>query len=484
MVRPLTSGYTVGPDLDLLFQLFTLFAGLLWMCGMVLRREATIRLSGLEIPLALYAAFVVASVFRASCLMLALETAFDWIMDLVLFFVVYQVARERGPRRGLERAFLATAMVVAAYGLVQRVKGFPEMADWIRQNELEAKQLLGFWDEVNWNDLHSRLATNEVFSTFVIPNALAGYFLMVLPLLAAALIARAPRTAWGRVSRGAKWLTLLLVCVCMALTGAKGAWACVPVQAIVFLLLLGGNLQTRLRRGIIGAIVVLLAVATALLVLVPPLQSYAYGLWDSLSVRFGYWGTGQVMLADKLNFLFGVGPNNFQELYPFYKTVAASEVQKAHNHYLQLWAEIGLFGLVAFVAAWVLCAYRSIRSQADRDGAADESVARKEDRRQASGSPKAPDRRQAPDRRLSPEGRSVLIGGAIAFLVACYFGGPFKNVPTSNDQALLAAIFFCLWCFYVFADSVGARASRNRRATRPCAARPMSLPSPASCSTA
>jgi len=431
IARPLTSGETIGQDLRLLLQFFPLFAVLLWLSRMVLRRELHYVRTSLEVPLAVLVGAMLVSLFRASCLFLALSTGFDWLIDLLLFLLIVQIAQDSSIRRSLERVFLATALVVASYGIIQRVKGFPEMWVWIEQNPLEAKRMLGIWDEVNWNDLKSRLGTNEVFSTFLIPNALAGYFLMVLPVLGVSLWRSRLQGKVGKLAFGMKALAALAVLICMLLTGAKGAWACLPVQAAVFVLLLGDQIPKRPRRltiiGVAGAV----GLGALLLTLVPRLRGYGLALWDSLQVRFGYWDTARVMLCDGVNWLLGVGLANFQEAYPYYKTITASEVQKAHNHYLQLWAEIGILGLAGFVAAWVICGVVSARS------------------------PLAPREDATPERRAG-EQVSLLLGGLLGFVTISNFASPFKSVPSSSDDVVIGAGLFVLWAAYVLFD--GARA--------------------------
>jgi tetratricopeptide (TPR) repeat protein len=439
IARPLTSGETIGQDLDLLLQFFPLFAALLWLARMVLNREVRYEWTSLEAPLAIYAAAIVLSLFRASCLFPALMTAFDWLVDILLFCLIAQAARETGARRNLERVFLATAMVVAVYGLIQRFKGFPEMWEWIERNPDEARRMLGIWDDVNWNDLKSRLGTNEVFSTFLIPNALAGYFLMVIPVLAADLLLSGLGSRVQKLAFGMKCLAMAAVVGCMLLTGAKGAWLCLPVQGVLFLLLLGEHVPGRVRRYGIAGTIAAVALAAALLLLVPPLRERAWALWDSLHVRFGYWETSCVMLRDGLNAVFGVGLANFQEVYPFFKTVTASEVQKAHNHYLQLWTEIGIFGMAAFVAVWALCLFRSLRRPLA------------EERQDESGKPWTQ--------------VSIFFGGLLGFLTVCNFAQPFKSVPSSTDAFLIAAAVFVLWTLYVAADGSNRGAGDSRRET-------------------
>ncbi|MBI2190714.1 MAG: O-antigen ligase family protein [Planctomycetes bacterium] len=428
-VRPLTSGQIEGVEVAALLQLFPLFAALFWLFRMVLLREVRIAPTGLGVPLLLFAASMVVSVLRASCKFPAMAAAFESLVDLLLFGLVVQVVRDDPDRRRtLERVFLATALVVTLYALHQRVRGFPEMTAWVEQNAGEAQRMLGL-DAINWEDFKSRLGTYEVFSTFMMPNVLAGYFLMVLPLVVVALWTGHAQSGRGRLARAVHAAFLAAVLVALAWTGAKGAWACVPFQAILFVLLLGGQIPRRTRVAAVVALSLGLAAAAALLLAVPRFQGYAAGLADSLQVRFGYWITAWRMLsAGWANFCFGVGLSNFQEAYPVYKTLDASEVQKAHNHYLQLWTEVGAWGLLAFLSAWSIWTLRCLRMPLGSDA--------------------------------GPSGRhrwsdwaTPLLGGALGFLTVIAFAQPFKNLPSSTDYGWITAVLFAVWCGYVLLDA-------------------------------
>jgi hypothetical protein len=440
VVRPLTSGFTIGIELTMLFQFFTLLSGLMWLSVMVLKRELRVVLPGVGVPLAIFAASIVVSVFRASCMFLAASTAFDWIVDLILFLLVLQLARDAENRQTLIRVCLATAFVVAVYGLIQYFKGFPEMKAWIEANTAEAQKALGIFDPINWNDLKSRLYTDEVFSTFVIANALGGYLVMILPLqfadLSVEMIDR-EGTFLGRLkdclskpSFIVKAVAFVLVLYCLFLTGAKGAWVCIPIQIAVFAFFLGNTVSRRRRLLVIGGVGASITAGILILVLAwltkgnsisDRIMGAAFGLWDSLYVRLGYWDTALQILKADGNFLLGVGANNFQEAFPGFKTVTSSEVQKAHNHYLQLTVELGIAGGAAFVAMWGILFVR-----ASKYDVVDES--------------------EAPPAR--PRKAMALPACGIGFLCVVVYADAFRNIPSSTDNVVIGVLLAGLWCAF------------------------------------
>lgn len=73
----------------------------------------------------------------------------------------------------------------------------------------------------------------------------------------------------------------------------------------------------------------------------------------TMLLRTSYWRTGLSMIA--AHFWTGVGPGNFGVMYPQYKYVGAGETKHAHNDYLQVFAETGVCGALAFCAFWAVC---------------------------------------------------------------------------------------------------------------------------------
>jgi len=79
----------------------------------------------------------------------------------------------------------------------------------------------------------------------------------------------------------------------------------------------------------------------------------------TMFLRLTYWRTGAAMIAD--DFWTGTGPGNFVVMYPRFKYVGAGETDHAHNDYLQIFAETGVFGALAFCAFWGVFVWRALR---------------------------------------------------------------------------------------------------------------------------
>ncbi len=72
-------------------------------------------------------------------------------------------------------------------------------------------------------------------------------------------------------------------------------------------------------------------------------------VWKNLDVRVNYWRAATAMSRD--HFWRGVGLDNFGSCYTSYKTPDGWAVRRAHNQYLQLLADGGIFLLLSFCAA-------------------------------------------------------------------------------------------------------------------------------------
>ena len=195
----------------------------------------------------------------------------------------------------------------------------------------------------------------RVYSTFGQPNPYAGYLNMTLMItLALSLL-------------GGTWTTRLLAAITTAilagveiLTQSKGGWLALIVSAlfiivvgfpyfrklmtlvgIAFLALiesiLSGKIPSRLYEPLLVKIGVVGISFTA-----PSPDNYAN------SERVAHWFAGVRMFLDH-PFL-GVGIGNYEPAYPPYAPgIFVIPLGHAHNYFINIAAEAGLFGLLAFI---------------------------------------------------------------------------------------------------------------------------------------
>jgi Flp pilus assembly protein TadD/O-antigen ligase len=236
---------------------------------------------------------------------------------------------------------------------------------------------------------------NLPVSTLGNPSFVAHYLEIVVILNIGLLAVR--RRLWERMLLG---LALLMTGSLMVLTHSRGGWLATAVGLLVLFLLLK-------RRGRWGSFLILIAVVVALLIPVMELGlSHVYvgegeSLYESLgqvagratdralsSFEMGNFSISQrrIIWLDTLELIadhlwLGVGPGQYELFVPAYRSQGRHEEwealmgertnvpYRAHNEYLEVLAESGVFGLAAFL--WLLGAvlwsgYGRLQRQTDR----------------------------------------------------------------------------------------------------------------------
>jgi O-antigen ligase len=184
------------------------------------------------------------------------------------------------------------------------------------------------------------------------PNLLAYYFEMLVPLMFAMVIVEER----GRVRL---WYLVVLLCGLAGLitTLSRGAWISVPFSLpLVFLV--------AYRRRLTEAktfVFLFLALVVALL--------FLYSVFPTLEKRLNFADQGASARRAPLNRaafsvvkqfpVTGVGLNNLARVFKTYDTTGGSAmfmeaIQVAHNLYLNVWAETGTLGIIAFL--WIFAA--------------------------------------------------------------------------------------------------------------------------------
>jgi hypothetical protein len=196
------------------------------------------------------------------------------------------------------------------------------------------------------------------------PNAVAGCLVLFIPLQVMLLGPRAGLQLWGtsakpwmsRAILPTQFVLLLLTAGTLALTQSRGAWTGLVVA--LGALLLWRSPRSRLVS--VSALCVLGAVALRyphrLLDLV--VDSSISGIPNNVPVRLELWSRALDAIQDVP--LTGMGMNAFRKvmpaLYPSLLTAPDFDVVHAHNHLLQASLDIGVPGLIAYAAVWLVSA--------------------------------------------------------------------------------------------------------------------------------
>ncbi len=200
-----------------------------------------------------------------------------------------------------------------------------------------------------------RDASLRVYGTFDQPNPYAGYINIPLSIsLALTLLGHSWLT---RILAG---LTAIILGIAEYLSQSRGGEMAIAT-ALVFIVLAG---MPRIRTLMRVLIILLLGLVEALLVGLIPLDIFApimrfLGLVQislvapsgqdySTAERLAHWIAGLHMFMDHP--VLGVGIGNYADAYPrYFITIFTDPLGHAHNYYINIAAETGLIGLIAFV---------------------------------------------------------------------------------------------------------------------------------------
>lgn len=262
----------------------------------------------------------------------------NWALQPLMYALVYlliytTVSTEKEKEKALY-AFFAGAVVTVVYGFFQYANAADLAADMEAQSWVDPERF--------------PLLRRRMYSTLENPNLFGAYLLMIISILTAFTLRE--RAVKRRTVFAVILLSLLL---CLALTYSRGAW--VSLAAIV----LGLTLFYDKRFGLLFLLVpVVLAFYHGQVV--ERFLSLFSGEDTSVDLRFALWESTLAMIEEHP--LLGVGWGAYFLAYPDYNFFIQEEgvlIFHAHNMYLNMLAEVGIPGgmafLLAFFAQGILC---------------------------------------------------------------------------------------------------------------------------------
>lgn len=262
----------------------------------------------------------------------------NWALQPLMYALVYlliytTVSTEKEKEKALY-AFLAGAVVTVVYGFFQYANAADMAADMEAQSWVDPERF--------------PLLRRRMYSTLENPNLFGAYLLVIISILTAFTLRE--RAVKKRTVFAVILLSLLL---CLALTYSRGAW--VSLAAIV----LGLTLFYDKRFGLLFLLVpVVLAFYHGQVV--ERFLSLFSGEDTSVDLRFALWESTMAMIEEHP--LLGVGWGAYFLAYPDYNFFIQEEgvlIFHAHNMYLNMLAEVGIPGgmafLLAFFAQGILC---------------------------------------------------------------------------------------------------------------------------------
>lgn len=173
------------------------------------------------------------------------------------------------------------------------------------------------------------------------PNMLGEYLILIIPIAAVMLIGRGEG-----LRRFSALLSLGIMGSCLILTWSRGAWLGLILAFVVLLFMWHRRSLWLVFAGILS-----LPLLTSFL---PQSIIYRFtsigNLSDSsTSYRVYIWHSAVKMIKDNFVSGIGIGEGAWDRLYPLYTYMGVEAAPHSHNLYLQIWLELGVFGIAVFV---------------------------------------------------------------------------------------------------------------------------------------
>lgn len=209
-----------------------------------------------------------------------------------------------------------------------------------------------------WRSLMSAGDHQRLFGTFVNPGFFAGFLVVALPVtIGLYLVTR--RSAFVLLAG----VGFVVQALALMLTGTKFGIVSAVFGLLVFFVL--AVVTKSLRRARFTRLIILACVMLPLLIVFSgPVRSRIDAAESggtqvhSTSFRIYTWQATVNMI--KQNLWLGVGPGAYDIAYPRY--TIAGPTKYAHQSYLQIASESGVFALAAFVAGLLALAWRTLAS--------------------------------------------------------------------------------------------------------------------------
>lgn len=269
----------------------------------------------------IFLAITLASIFQAGPgeWTTALRGFFKWFKYIALFFMAGELYEDESRRERAVGMVLIMLFLLCADGFWQMATGADLVKGYLR-------------------DLPSRVP--RMTASLQSPNSLAAFVYMGLPLIFWVWRARKPKNI-GLA------LFILLAGAALFLTYSRAGVFAFFASVLIYVLL---------RKPWMA-----IPIAAAPMAVVLSIGTLRQNFLQSLSLeditigeRLRYWQTTWKMI--EASPILGHGVNLFYQTFPRFAPADEAYRGYAHNCYLQMWAEVGILGLIAFLVpflAWI-----------------------------------------------------------------------------------------------------------------------------------
>ena len=252
------------------------------------------------------------------------------------YFLIVNNIKTKNQWYNLLVVYVLAGLLVGLYGVYQNYFVSVTDTSWV--------------DEDMFTEIKTR-----VYSTFDNPNVLGQYLVMVIPVAFAMM--------WSEKGAIKKLFYLAVTAVmgaCLIFTWSRAAW-------VGIMLAIGFYMVMKDRRWASLLVVALLVMPFVLPEsIISRITSLGNMKDSSTAYRFSVWLSSLRMAKDYWLSGIGLGAGAFERVYQKYALNGAGFALHAHNFYIQLVVEMGVLGIVSFVAL-IISAYKKIISIKDKN---------------------------------------------------------------------------------------------------------------------
>lgn len=451
VARPLVPGEQPGLMSDfadpggMALTFLTLFAVAGWAGWRLIQRQPALYLGWVDLAVFAVGLLAFVGAAHASYPRPSWLAGWDWLGMGLLYLLIRQLSVRPEERHGWVAVLLAGAVAMSAEGVFQAAYTLP-MRTRAEETSFRANILRDDNESLHSRyqkylrteyvvrgltvtpmELHQqadRLEHGRVSGPYFHPASLAAVLAMALPLAAGALLAsvRGKAPPW---QTGLAAVCFLLIGAALVLTKETTALVIVVQAGLAMICCV------YLKRpvGLIAALVLIAAGLGGAVVMMP--------------TAVEAWPAAWRLLQD--HFWFGVGPAQFGLFYPRYMDEAAGgKLTEPGGALLDVWADAGVFGVVALLVAVALLA-RAVWGWAS--GGREPPVGTRKQGAHAPRSPAPAEEEKAPDESVNWE---FYLGGMLGLVLAFILRAGTLSPEDVQSEAIVAGLRAVCW-FAAFA---------------------------------
>lgn len=254
---------------------------------------------------------------------LSLKPALLMVCLLIGYFLTVQLIRSREWLIRCSVSAVISATLVSLYGIFTYYSG------------------AGYYSRAWLDNTMFNGISNRAVSTLENPNMLGEYLILLIPIAVVMIIGK---------NEGLRKIPALfctgIMCACLLLTWSRGAWLALIVSLVCLVFMWH---YRSIWLVIAGAVSIPFLPYILPASIISRFSSIGNMSDSSTSYRVYIWRASVNMIKDNWLAGIGIGENAWSRMYPLYSFMGIEAAPHSHNLFIQIWLELGIFGILAFL---------------------------------------------------------------------------------------------------------------------------------------